>query len=231
MENIDWSKTIDMGLYTVPVAARLLAARQYKVRSWIEGVPNSGAQPILVRQLPRVGGKTLLGFLDVIESAFVRHFLAIGYSPQTIRKVALRLREKHKTEHPFAMNTRFRADGKAIFAEVIDDEGERRIWNVMNEQFEIGEVIEKSLFDQIFYHNDVATEWPPIANRPDVIINPRIAFGRPVIKEFLVPTETLHSAYMADGDAEEVADEYRVTPEAVMTAVGFEQELRDRTLH
>lgn len=231
MSTLDWSNSSDIGLYTVPLAARLLAAKQAKVRSWIEGVPNSGAEPILIRQLPRVGGRPLLGFLDLIESAFVRHFLSLGYSPQTIRKVALRLREKHKTDHPLATNTRFRADGRKIFQEVIDDEGEKRIWNIMNEQFEIGEVIDKSLFEQIFYVDDFAAEWPPIASRPNCVVNPRIAFGRPVIKPYLIPTETLNAAYMVSGDAEEVADEYRVSPDTVVSAVGFEQELRDRQLH
>jgi uncharacterized protein (DUF433 family) len=231
MTAIDWSKHLDDGLYTVPMAARLLAAKQAKVRSWFEGSPNSAAQPVLVRHFPRVGGKTLLGFLDLIEAAFVRHFIGLGYSPQTVRKVANRLRQKHKTEHPFAMNSRFRADGKAVFQEVIDDEGEWQIWNVMNDQFEIGSVVAPSLFEQIFYVNDVAAEWPPIVGRQCCVVNPRIAFGRPVIKPFMVPTETLHAAYLASGDADEVADEFAVPPEAVLEAVGFEQDLQERQIH
>jgi hypothetical protein len=52
------------GLYTVPMAARLLATKQDKIRSWVEGYGHSKAERILIRQLPRVGGRTVLGFLD-----------------------------------------------------------------------------------------------------------------------------------------------------------------------
>lgn len=223
--------SLEMGMYPVPFAARLLATKPDRVRAWIEGSPNSRAQPILVREYPRVGGHAVIGFLGLVEGAFVRHFLALGYSPQTIRKVAVRLKEEHGTDHPFAMNTRFRADGKRVFQEVIDDEGERKIWNVMNDQFELADVIEPSLFDQIFYMNDLAAAWTPLAKFANVIVNPRRAFGRPAIKDKWVPTETLYDAYLAEGDIDEVADAYRVTPDEVRSAIGFEQELRSLAIH
>ena len=108
----------------------------------------------------------MLGFLDLIESAFIRHFTAIGYSPQTIRKVARKLRDRHGVDHPFAMDKRFRADGRAIFEEVVADEGERRLVNLMNDNFEIVPVIEPTLFDQVFYVDDVAGEWNSILSIP-----------------------------------------------------------------
>jgi hypothetical protein len=121
--DIDWQEFSEGGLYTLSMAARLLAAKQEKVKSWVEGYGQSGAGPILIRQVPRIGGHTVLGFLDLIESAFIRHFMSIGYSPQTIRKVAIKLRDRHGVDHPFAMEKRFKADAKAIFEEVVTDEG------------------------------------------------------------------------------------------------------------
>jgi hypothetical protein len=103
----------------------------------LRGYGNSDASPILLRQLPRVGGKTVLGFLDLIESAFIRHFREAGFNPQTIRKVAWKLRERHGVDHPFAMDKRFRANGKHIFEEVVTDVGEKRLVNLMNDNFEI----------------------------------------------------------------------------------------------
>lgn len=228
----DWSEVLKTGLYPVPLAARLIGAQSVKVTSWIEGYSRSGAVPIIQRQLPRIGGKTVLGFLDLIETAFIRHFRTLGYSPQTIRKVAEKLRDRHHIDHPFAMDKRFRADGKVIFEESVRDDGERQIVNLMNDNFVIGPVIEPSLFEQIFYVADVAREWSPMPSKfPLVVIKPNVSFGRPVVRDQWIPTEVLGRAYFTEGGAEAAADEYGVTVEAVNQAIGFEQELDKRTLH
>jgi uncharacterized protein (DUF433 family) len=231
MSATDWASMAETGLYTVPMAARLLAAKPEKVRSWVEGYGHSDASPILIRQLPRVGGKTVLGFLDLIESAFVRHFRTIGYSPQTIRKVALKLRERHGVDHPFAMDKRFKANGKHIFEEVVTDEGEKRLVNLMNDNFEIVSAVEPSLFDQVFYVEDIARTWIPIRQHTRVIIDPKIAFGRPVLRDIWIPTETLFDAFQAEGGAEQAAEEFGLEPDDIGAAVGFEQDLRTRMLH
>jgi uncharacterized protein (DUF433 family) len=230
-EAVNWAEVADAGLYTVPMAARLLAATPTKVRSWVEGYGHSNAGPILIRQLPRAGGKTVLGFLDLIESAFIRHFREMGYSPQTIRKVALKLRDRHSIDHPFAMDKRFRADGKSIFEEVVSDEGERRLVNLMNDNFEILPAIEPSLFHQVFYVEDIARAWTPIAHHSRIVVNPKIAFGRPVVTDIWIPTEALFASYQVEGGVAGAAVEFGVSESDVLAAVNFEQELRTRTLH
>jgi hypothetical protein len=84
------------------MAAKLIGESGTKIRSWIDGYSNSDAMPIIRRQLPPINGRTVLGFLDLIEARFVRHFDRLGLSPQSIRKVADKLRERHHTDHPFA---------------------------------------------------------------------------------------------------------------------------------
>lgn len=227
----EWDRFLETGLYTVPIAARLIAAKPTKVRSWLDGYSHSGAQPIIHRQLPRVGGKTCLGFLDLIETAFIRHFLSIGYSPQTIRKVALKLRDRHDVEHPLAMNKRFKADGKSIFEEAVQDDGERRLLNLMNDNFEIVPAVEPSLFDQVFYVEDIAREWTPIHIYPNVIVNPRISFGRPALKDSRVPTETVMDFYKVEGDINETAAEFGISEAEVNAALNFERDLDKRTVH
>lgn len=226
----NWPQCANIGLYTVPMAARLIGADKRKLRSWIDGYSHSRAAPIIHRQLPKIGGRTALGFLDLIETRFIRHFVT-WFSPQTIRKVANKLRDRHDVEHPFAMDNRFRTDGKAIFMESTDDEEEQRILNLMNDNFEMGEVIEQSLFDTIFYVDDLARQWQPNPGIPRVVIDPKIAFGRPVIKEIWVPTETLYDAFVVEEGAAEAAEEFGVDEDAVIQAAKFEQELDQRVLH
>ena len=39
----------ELGLYTVPMAARLIGADQRKLRSWIDGYGGNDAEPIIQR--------------------------------------------------------------------------------------------------------------------------------------------------------------------------------------
>jgi uncharacterized protein (DUF433 family) len=222
---------METGLYTVPVAARLVAAHQSKVLSWLESYPNSNAELIIMRELPSVGDKTVLSFLDLIETAFIRHFRARGYSPQTIRKVAAKLRARHNVLYPFATDKHFRADGKAIFEETVEDDGEKKLLNLMTDNFVIGPVVEQSLFRQILYVEDIAREWTPLAEFPAIVINPRIAFGKPAVKGKGIPSGLIYRDSLLIGDANEVAYEYGITQEEANAAIGFELELNRRMLH
>ena len=224
-------RALGVGRYTVPAAARLIAAHQNKVRSWVNGYPESDAEPIIQRDLPDANGRALLSFLDLVETAFVRHFRMIGYTPQTIRKVANKLRQRYEVQHPFAMDTRFRADGKQIFEETVSEDGERKLLNLMNDNFEMRPVVEGSLFRRIFYVDDVARRWTPVAEIRTVVVDPTIAFGKPVVLPFGIPTATLARDVEIFGSVNEVSEEYDVPTSSVQQALKFEQILSNRLLH
>lgn len=141
LQEVDWQEALRRGIYTIPEAARLVGTSNLKLRSWIEGNRGTQATPIIKREMPRVGGNAVLGFLDLIEARFIRHFTT-WFSPQTIRKVANKLRERHDVDHPFAMNKRFRTDGRAIFMEAAESDDELRVLNLMNDNFEMEPVIQ-----------------------------------------------------------------------------------------
>jgi uncharacterized protein (DUF433 family) len=64
-----------------------------------------------------------------------------------------------------------------------------------------------------------------------VIINPKLSFGRPVVKDIWIPTETLFRAYLNEGGEEAAAEEFGIAPNDVLVAAGFEQELENRVIH
>ena len=228
--NFDWAKVSGIGLYTIPVAARLLGEKQRVVRSWLDGYANSDAEPIIKRQLPNIGGRAVFGFLDLVEARFIKHFCDLGLSPQSIRKVAIKLRAKHREDHPFATSKRFRTDGRRIFLEVAETEEERRILDVMTDNFVMATMIDPSLFDAILYVDDLAYRWQPLAEFPLIILDPKIAFGRPVIRDSWVPTAALYNSFKVDGGLEGAAQEFDVDDEAVRQAVEFERSMVE-TVH
>ena len=230
LQEVDWQRAVRRGIYTVPEAARLVGATQPKLRSWIEGNRGARAAPIIQRQLPRVGGHVVLGFLDLIEAKFIRHFNT-WFSPQTIRKVSVKLRERHDVDHPFAMDKRFRTDGKTIFMESAESDEELRILNLMNDNFEMEPIIRQSLFESIFYVEDIARHWIPDPDTDRVLVDPTICFGHPVIKEVRVPTRRLYDAYLVEGGIAQAAEEFNVDSDAVEQAVRFERTLDGHSVH
>lgn len=61
---------LEIGIYTIPEAADLVAAPQASVRVWIEG--HTGKQePIIINQLGRVDDKTAISFANLMELRFV----------------------------------------------------------------------------------------------------------------------------------------------------------------
>ena len=75
-----------------------------------------------------------------------------------------------------------------------------------------------------------AEEWGLRSVGRNVVVDPRLSFGAPVVQEHYIPTETLHLNFMAEGfDAHLVARSYEVSEETVWHAVRFEEELARRS--
>ncbi len=136
-----------------------------------------------------------------------------------------KLRERHHTDHPFATNKRFRTDGKFIIMETVTSD-EKRHLNLMNDNFEMGLVIEPSLFENVLYADDLASRWRPDREFQRVVLDPKFAFGRPVIDGIWIPTDALYSAFQAEKSIGLVSEDFEVDEDAVRQAVGFEERLR-----
>ena len=66
----------------------------------------------------------------------------------------------------------------------------------------------------------------PLSECPNVIVDPRIAFGRPVIAPQFVPTEALFALWKAeDGNYRAIADWFHISRDQAEEAVEFEVRL------
>ena len=221
----DWREAIREGVYPVSFAAKLTGTTNARVASWFRTRDEARLAPAIVTHLDPVAGQIVMPFLALVEARFVAHFRKRGLSLQTIRKAARKLRDIHNMEHPFATRHRFRTDGKKIMLEEAADDGERRLLDIMTDEWAFPDVLEPSLFDSVVYVDDLAVRMNPFAEFPAIVVDPRYAFGRPVVQPGYVPTATLAAAFRAEGDVDELADWYGVDAAAVTQAVGFEQRL------
>lgn len=218
-----------VGIYAVRDAVQLTGVAPRRIRNWLRGYPATReSPPALSGQHAALDGVLALGFLDLIEVRFISHFLAHGVGWATIRKAAARAAEVRSVDHPFAMKCR--TDGRTIFAEVADETGDQRLFDLVDNQYALLKVLEPILEEGIEYDEEgMARRWHPLPRDcPGVVLDPERSFGRPILADAGIPTAALYQAFAAEGDARRVAAWYEVDSADVTAAVDFELRLERR---
>lgn len=222
---------VGIGLYSVPEASRLTRVSQPRIRHWVsgyryrrDGVVHHIA-PVWKRQIDVVDHTLCLGFLDLMEVRFVEAFREQEISWPVIRLAAARARELLKTNHPFSMY-RFRSDGRDIFAELVEETGEKTLLSLVRNQYAFEKVVSPSLYKSLEFSDEgAALRWYPLWPKQRVVVDPDRAFGRPIVSEPGVPTDILADAVRVEGDVQTVAKWFEVSREDVRAAVQFERAL------
>lgn len=221
---------IGLGLYTFPQAARLTGIPSVELHRWLQGY---GSESDGVRQHPPLweseladADVTVLSFHDLLEVRFVKEFRKHGVSLQTIRVVAQNAREMFDTPYPFTCR-RFETDGVTIFASAFDENEDGEMIDLRKRQYAFKRIIRPSLYAGIEFGADQrASRWYPLERSRSVVIDPNIAFGKPVVAETAVRTDVLHDAWLAEGkDKKRVARLYAVPVNAVDAAIRYETRL------
>lgn len=213
------------GFYTVSEAARLLRIEnKQRIYRWLR----SNDEAVIDRDYAPIGRSQELSFWDLFEVRFVEHFRAQGLSLQFLRKVAAKARAELKTKHPFALSkATFLTDRKRIFQQTAEELDERKTHDLLSGQYEMYETIETLLAKNVSFNpkTSLAEEWPPLAECPNVIINPRYAYGQPVIGDAKIPTAALFRLWRAEGNSDRVAHWYGLSRAFVDEAIEFELRL------
>jgi uncharacterized protein (DUF433 family)/DNA-binding transcriptional MerR regulator len=165
-----------------------------------------------------------ISFRDLIELRFVKTFRDLGLSLPTIRDCFTRAVEEVNDERPFSTQ-KFRTDGKTIFLDITRGVREGELIDLRRRQTVFRSFVAPSLQDLGFDADEVARWFPLGKGRTSIVIDPTRSFGRPVVREAGVPTETLASAVKVEGSVENVARLYEVPILAVRDALEFEQKL------
>lgn len=218
------------GFYTLKDAARLLQmdGGHRRLQGWLNGWRGSKSGPVIKRDFE---GATI-SFLDLMEIRFVQHFRRQDVPMQTIRRAAQMLRSDWGERHPlaFANSEKYVTDRRRIFAQAAEQEGDRRTWDVASNQYEMWVALENVIAKGVTFDpsSHLATSWQPLrAEFPGVVVDPRMAFGRPVVSgDRPTPTAALFRQWRAEnGNVDQVARWFKVEPSAVDEAVGFELSL------
>ncbi len=219
---------LNIGIYTVPEAARLTNVSQGKIRRRIKGCDSRKgevrrhSEAVWTGSIRPVNGKIALGFLHLMELRFVDAFLRAGVSWKTMRQAHQRAREEIRADHPFRTN-RFATDGCRIFLEPAR-ENEEALLDLISSQVEFQRIVAPFL-TQLDFMEDALARWWPMGRNRNVVVDPGRNLGRPTAAKSGVPTEVLARSVKANESIGTVALWYEVLPEEVRDAVEFEESL------
>lgn len=216
------------GIYTVPEASRLIGVHPNKIRGWVAGYPRTQSDPIIRNQIEDQNGQLAFSFTNLMEARFVNFFSQHGVNARSIRLMAEEARRILSHPHPFATNIIFTTDGERIFATAADKAQDKKLYDLKSKNFAFYRIIKQSFKEGVEYDpSGEAMSWRPRKHiAPHVILNPKMAFGQPVMETSGTPTRAIFDAFRADGETyESVGYWFEVPPEEVEEAVTFEFEI------
>jgi len=221
---------LNTGIYAVPEAARLTHVSPWRIRRWLRGYEfrTSGGRhrspAVWQGQIPPIGTKVALGFLDLLETRCVDAFISAGVSWTFLRRAHFRARELIGHGHPFCTN-RFATDGRTIFFETREHTDEVCLWDIADLQRVFEQVIRPFIRELDYDEETIPSRWWPRGREHQVALDPGRCFGQPIISSVGVPTRVLADSLAANGSAEEVARWFEVPLATVYEAAEFEKSL------
>jgi uncharacterized protein (DUF433 family) len=225
----DGQNFLGVGIYTVAEASWLTNVSAPRIRRWMRGYrfrvgDETHASPaVWDPDLPEVDGSLALSFRDLIEVRFVDFFLKKGVSWNLLRRAAIYAGEIVGSTHPFS-TSKFKTDGKRIFAELGEMRGGKRILDLVQKQYALASIVAPHLYEGLEFDASGPLRWFPLKNSKRVVIDPMVAFGQPIIDPEGVPTVVLARAFDAEKNIERVAYWYNVPRRSVQDALNYQQQ-------
>ncbi|MEH3148418.1 MAG: hypothetical protein PGN34_24535 [Methylobacterium frigidaeris] len=218
-----------IGLYTPAEAGRLLQIPSARIVRWLRGHEANGRRydPLWTPQADLGENGLFLGFRDLQEVRVAAAFIARGLSPQRVRRAIDLARRIVRDEHPLS-TTRFRTDGRSVFLQIVEEDGETRLLDLFREQFAFREIVERSLSNLDYGDAGTPLRWWPLGRAKSVVLDPARSFGQPIEAETAIPVEVLASAAGAEGSPEAAARAWEVPVRAVKRALAFKQAMDAR---
>lgn len=211
------------GVYGFTEASRLAGVDSVNTRRWFLGRADTDSEPVLRSDIPSVGNRHAVSFLDLVDLRVVGQFRRFGITMPTIRRVYGRLAEQVGTRHAFA-HTDLCVCGKTVLQRMVDEDGVEELREVLTGQKAMPKILEKFLRDIEYGEADgLAARWHIASG---VMIDPQRNFGKPISVRTGAGTSVLALAYRAnDRDAELVASLFDTSPQAVLEAAEFEESI------
>lgn len=227
------AKLLGRGIYPVPEAARLTGISSQRLRRWLRGyhfssegaVAPSFSPKVIVGELPILKDVLALSFLDLQEARCLEEFRKRGVGWKTLREAHAKACKALRTDHPFSTG-QFKTVGRRIMWEMGTASGDAILLDLAKDQSTFRGFLQPYLRGLEFLPDSrFPARWFPMAGTKRVVLDPKRAFGRPIVAKRGVLTSILAQAYKAEGSYDKVARWYEVDVRSVKDAVEYERDL------
>lgn len=211
-----WRRRLFLPAYAVVDAARYAKTTPQTVSYWHFGGPSVGPA------LPGREHRRSLSYLELVEAAFVATFRALGVSLQRIRKAREYAAQTLTSEFPFA-EYRWLTEGHHMLLDLWKNESEFEAKQLIigdgNGQVAWQNMVGER-FAQFDYEHELALVWHVAGRQSPVIIDPRIAFGAPMVRG--IATWVLKGRWKAGESIEDIEEDFRLSEDEIKQGLQFE---------
>jgi len=217
----------DLPSYAIPEAAHYLGVSESTLRSWLYGRPYPTRSGLVKRTtriiLPADARNGILSFYNLVE-AHVLLFQRQVYGIQlpAVRSAVEHVRARLGLERPL-IHQEFYTDGRDLFINDLQKKviinaskrGQLGIWQILNLYVQRIDWDEEGLAAKLF----------PVRasqkNGPRIVIDPKIAFGRPVLKGTGITASVLWHRKRLGEEIDDISKDYGLDRSAVEEAISY----------
>jgi len=207
--------------YSLAEAARYARTSPQSIARWRAGYAYPTQQGTR-RSGPLTGGAAsgFLSFNELVEVAVVSAARCAKVPMKKVRIAIDTARSLYGVERPL-MTIRFKTDGREIFTHELEANGASRFVNLSRTGQTAWKYIQEVLND-LEYESGVAVRWWPEGTGIPIVIDPRVAFGRPYVVRRGVSTDAIRSQFQAGESIEAIIDDFELSRDEVEAALRFE---------
>ncbi len=209
---------LDIEIYEVGEAARLLGVHARTLRNWLDGYTARGKTypPVLREQST---GSDLLTWGEFVEAGFLKEYRSERVPLPEIRSYVDAWRDRLGVKYPLAHQQPFTGADRHLMDLAKADAGDNMIYRFLDNQLVLAPWSEDFVKKVEFDHN-VATRYWPAGQDEAVVIDPKRSFGAPTVDG--IRTEILYEMFAAGDQMDEIADGYDLDRGKVEAAVRYE---------
>lgn len=216
----------EIPLYSVNEAARYLCIPPSTLRNWVSGLiyPVTNGEsffepliPVEDRRSPR------LSFSNLIEAHVLRCLRAKHSIPLSKIREAISFAESKMNVNRLLMREELSISGKQLFLDKVSE-----LVNLnAGGQFALRKMLEAGLV-RIHYEEGLPSVLYPIVpglsdHQKNIIIDPRISFGRPVTSRHYVSIDVIADRYNAHESIQYLAQDYGLSENEIEEAIVYSQ--------
>ena len=218
----------ELPAYGIAEAAGYLRLPVSTLRAWLLGQRyRVGDEPKFFKPVIEIADRKQrqLSFINLVEAFVLAGIRREQEIPlPKVRRAVDYLRRTFATKRPLA-DEQFETDGIDLFVEKMGSligatqEGQIQMREVIRDRLQRVQRDPKGVPEKIVL-------FPAPAGKPgsvDVIIDPKLSFGRPVLDRFGVRTAILAERFDAGEDIDVLAREYSAPPQAIQNAIRCER--------